>query len=73
MIYHIGDVVKYVGNGRSWQKGKIHIIYSCDYCGRGTFEYSTNRGAWFNSDDFELVRRADEESFRELDISIFGE
>lgn len=66
--FHTGDVVRYIGT--SWTKGQEHIIHKVDYCGGGRFQYSTSRGAWFTSKEFELVRKADKESFAALDKAI---
>jgi hypothetical protein len=52
------------------EKDQIHIIYECDYVGKGQFNYSTNRGAWFNAEDFVLIRKADKQSFKNLDKSL---
>lgn len=70
MIFHTGDVVVFMSNGRAFKHGEIHVIYKCDYQGQGKFEYSTNRGAWFTVYDFKLVRRADKASFALLDKDI---
>lgn len=69
--FFTGDVVRYVGKSRTWLGGSgIHIIHETDYLGKGKFEYSTNRGAWFSANDFELVRKADADSFKELDSDL---
>lgn len=62
--FFVGDVVGYIGGG-SWSER--HIISQADYRGGGHFSYATNRGAWFSDTDFKLIRRADKESFAELD------
>lgn len=62
--FFVGDVVEYIGP-RNWSKR--HIISDADYCGAGRFEYATDRGAWFTDAEFKLIRRADKESFAELD------
>jgi len=73
-IFQTGDVVKYVGKDTTfWRSGKEHIIYESSYMGDGIFEYSTNRGAWFSHNDFELVRRADKESLAQLDKDLEDE
>lgn len=64
--FQTGDVVKYIGKG-TWKKDAIHIIHECDYLGKGQFQYSTNRGAWFDTEDFVLIRKADKQSFKDLD------
>ena len=66
--FSTGDVVMYVGH--RWAKNLHHIIYEVVYLGKGRFEYSTNRGAWFTSKEFALVRKADTASFAALDKSI---
>lgn len=71
--YHTGDVVKYINRNGSWKYGSIHIIHETSYEGNGVFKYSTNRGAWFDSKDFTLVRRADKDSFKQLDKSLEDE
>jgi len=67
--FFTGDVVRYTG-AASWIKGQTHIIKEASYQGEGTFEYSTDRGAWFVDTDFTLIRRADRASFKELDKCI---
>lgn len=68
--FKTGDVVEYIGKDTSWDRGEMHIIYECEYQGRGRFEYSTNNGAWFKASDFKLVRLADKQSFKELDAML---
>ena len=65
--FFTGDKITYIGNSFPWKRGEQHIIYECKYCGQGVFEYTTNRGAWFDADDFELVHRATPKTFKELD------
>jgi len=66
--FKVGDVVKYIKRKhRCWKYGEEHIIRKAEYNGKGEFQYSTNHGAWFDDDDFELVRPADLESFAQLD------
>ena len=68
--FFTGDVVEYIGGGN---RGKSHIIHECAYIGEGTFEYSTNQGAWFEDTDFKLIRKADTKSFAKLDKDIEDE
>ena len=71
--FYTGDVVKFVGKRQnSWRQNEEHIIHECNYQGDGNFQYSTNRGAWFSSSDFELVRRADKNSFAALDKDLLN-
>lgn len=70
MSFCVGDVVKYKGSNCTWPQNQEHIILSCEYLGNGYIEYSTNHGAWFKTEDFELVRKADTFSFVILDKSI---
>lgn len=66
--FQTGDVVKYINPQNTvWKVGETHIIYEISYIGKNTFEYSTNRGAWFNESDFKLIRKADKKSFAQLD------
>ena len=62
--FQTGDVVKYVGTG-NWSKE--HIIHGVVYQSRGHFDYTTNMGMWFVESDFELIRKADSQSFAQLD------
>ena len=71
--FFTGDVVNYVGKSRTWLGSGVHIIHKTDYLVKGIFEYSTNRGAWFSKNDFELVRKADVASFKELDSDLSEE
>lgn len=71
--FYTGDVVEYVGKSGVWKWGETHIIHDCEYEGQGTFKYSTNRGAWFEDNDFVLIRKADAESFKQLDEALFDE
>lgn len=65
-----GDVVRLVKDtGRSWKVGQIHIINEYNI---NIGAYSTNRGAWINHDQFELVEPASLESYKKL-IKDFGE
>jgi len=66
-LFFVGDVVRYVGSSKPYQHGKKHIIREASYKGNGDFEYATTKGAWFTSDDFHLVRRANASSFAKLD------
>ena len=70
--FSIGDVVEYVGPPRHWTKGDVHIIAECQRYS-GTTQYATNRGAWFTNDDFELIRKADEASFAQLEADLDDE
>jgi hypothetical protein len=66
--FNIGDVVNYVNKtDTSWKVGQTHVIHEVYYRGQGEFEYSTTRGAWFHENDFELVRKADKKSLKQLD------
>lgn len=71
--FNTGDVVTYVGKSTIWDKDRIHVIHEVDYLGKGCFQYSTNKGAWFKSQDFKLVRKADKESLAKLDKDIEDE
>ena len=68
--FQTGDVVEYVGKG-TWSKK--HIIHEVSYMGKGKFEYSTNNGAWFSEDMFNLIRKADSRSFAQLDKDLDDE
>jgi hypothetical protein len=64
--FHIGDVVKYVGNAqRTWKKDEIHIIAQCEFLD-GEFQYGTDYGAWFDTNDFTLVHRATKATLKKL-------
>jgi hypothetical protein len=65
--FNVGDVVKYITKNGTWKYGALHVIVEVEYQGQGVFEYSTTRGAWFQDEDFELVRKADAESLAEID------
>jgi len=73
--FFTGDIVRYVGRSKAW--ARTHeiemIVHDVQYQGGGTFEYSTTYGAWFSDEDFELIKRADAESFAELDRDLEGE
>lgn len=72
--FYTGDVVKFVGKRQSsWRQNDEHIIHECDYQGGGNFQYSTNKGAWFSSSDFELVKKANKESLAKLDKDLLDE
>lgn len=64
--FKIGDVVRYVGPRDRCKINGIHIIAEVIRID-GKFEYATNIGIRFKADDFVLVRKADEESLKELD------
>lgn len=49
---------------------KEHIIHEAFYEGKGVFVYSTTEGAWFEPSEFVLIRRADSESFKQLDLAL---
>ena len=71
--FFTGDVVRYVGSSKARTSGERMIIHDAQYEGEGQFEYTTNYGAWFEDRDFELIKRADAESFAELDRHLEGE
>ncbi len=72
--FNTGDVVKYVNKSNTfWKVGERHIIHEVSYRGRGQFKYSTNKGAWFQSSDFLLLRKADKKSFQKLDRDLAEE
>lgn len=74
MPFQTGDVVKYTGKHLPYnKKGKLHIIHNADYLGKGEFQYSTNKGAWYSESDFTLVRKADAASFKKLDEDLQNE
>ena len=68
--FQTGDVVEYIGPN-NWSKE--HIIHEASYIGMGKFEYSTNKGAWFQEANFKLIRKADSQSFAQLDKDIDNE
>lgn len=67
MNFSIGDIVSYKGEDSFWKKGEIHIIYEACYLGNGELDFSTNKGAWFSQNDFDLVEKASKKSFKQLD------
>jgi hypothetical protein len=68
--YRTGDVVAYVGKDPIWQSilrpRKAIIINECLVSSTGDHEYSTNVGAWFSHNDFELRKAADIRSIKLL-------
>ena len=62
-----GDTVKYVGKDPTWKhmlkKGEHMYISECQVC-QGEVQNSTNVGAWFDADDFELVAEATPETLK---------
>lgn len=64
--FTVGDTVKYTGNSKFWNKGELHIIHECDVRGVNEYEYSTNKGAWFNHKDFEFISPVSKESVTQL-------
>jgi hypothetical protein len=71
--FFTGDIVRYVGRSKTWARNQEMVVHDAQYQGEGTFEYSTTSGAWFSDEDFVLIRRADAESFAELDRHFEGE
>jgi hypothetical protein len=61
--FNIGDVVMYVGKGR-WPERKM-IISEVKY-NTGEILYGTDYGAWFHEADFNLIRKADKKSIKQL-------
>ncbi len=71
--FFTGDLVEYIGTGRSWEKGVNHIIHECKYHGQGVFYYSTNLGAWFNHQEFKLIQKATKKTLNQLDKDLDDE
>ena len=65
--FFTGDLVKYIGSNGSWKKGREHIIHECVYRRQGKFYYSTNLGAWFDSEEFQLIKKVTEQTLKQLD------
>lgn len=65
----IGDEVIYRKKGHwLWKKGERHVISEITLV-QGTIEYATNRGAWFERDDFTFLKPYSAESMKELEES----
>ncbi len=69
-VLAVGDTVKFLGRknddgsqNTTWKIGQEHIITKVATREGGYFAYVTNRGAWFEREDFELVATADEKSY----------
>jgi hypothetical protein len=66
--FHPGDTVRYTGvKGERpvWEIGNVHIIATVEVNGGG-IDISTNRGAWFSPEEFELVAVATNESLAQV-------
>lgn len=64
--FKIGDEVMFIGDkSRCWKQGEIHIISSVEWTGE-CFEYATNRGAWFEEDEFKLVSECSKRTLKIL-------
>ena len=68
--FRLGDVVRYIGTGRSWKHGQLHIImsiqYNWDTWYSGEYKYSTNRGAWIDHKNFKLVEECSATSLKKI-------
>ena len=65
--FAMGDVVVLVNPERVFKKGEEHIIHEVELDWEsGSVSYSTDRGAWFDECEFELVRQADKKSMKAL-------
>ena len=70
--FAVGDVTRYIGPATGTWTGE-HIIHEPQHLGGGDFEYSTTQGAWIPQGDLELVRKADDKSFAQLDAVVAEE
>ena len=71
MKFNTGDTVLYIGKDPFWSKK--HIIHECVYQSDGTFEYTTNKGAWFKENDFKLLKKRTKKSLKKLRYDLFME
>lgn len=67
--FRMGDVV-------STKKGGIHIIAEVNldsFMQYGEYQYSTDRGAWYEHSKFSLVRECDKASIKKLKKTLQAE
>lgn len=71
--FRTGDVCRYIGKERLWSPGEVHIIHEVSVDGPQNFSYSTDRGAWIEHEDFQLVEGASPASIKKLFDSMVEE
>lgn len=70
--YRTGDEVQIVQSSRKRELGEYHIIHEVNI-EEDEYQYSTNRGAWYDHQQFKLVRECCAETMAQLRKSIQDE